>query len=37
VKRAIAAGAVVVSLSLVGPAAAATPTEKRLTKQVATL
>ena len=36
-KRAIVAGCVVASLALAGPAGAATPTEKRLTKQVTTL
>jgi hypothetical protein len=36
-KRAIVAGVVVASLLLGGPAGAATPTEKRLTKQVTAL
>jgi hypothetical protein len=36
-KRAIVAGCVVASLALAGPAGAATPTEKRLTKQVTAL
>jgi hypothetical protein len=36
-RRAIVAGVVVASLALAGPAGAATPTEKRLTKQVTTL
>jgi outer membrane murein-binding lipoprotein Lpp len=36
-KRAIVAGAVVASLTLAGPASAATPTEKRLTRQVTAL
>lgn len=35
--RAIAAGVIVASLALAGPAGAATPTEKRLQKQVTTL
>jgi hypothetical protein len=36
-KRAIVAGVVVASLALAGPAGAATPTEKRLTRQVTAL
>ena len=36
-KRAIVAGAVVASLALVGPAAAATPTERKLQRDVAAL
>jgi outer membrane murein-binding lipoprotein Lpp len=36
-KRAMLAGAVVLSLALAGPATAATPTERRLQRQITTL
>ena len=36
-KRAIVAGAVVASIALAGPASGATPTERRLTRQVTAL